>query len=54
MSEPIGWNVYAGASVRSVTESPQFIEFIPNEPELTAAGTGMADEVERRLEDGTL
>lgn len=54
MSEPIGWNVYAGASVRSVTESPQFIEFIPNEPALSATSADLADEVERHLEDGTL
>ena len=49
--EPIGWNIYAGASVRSVTETPVFIEFIPNEPVLTAVAADLADEAERHLKN---
>ncbi|HTR93725.1 MAG TPA: hypothetical protein VMI73_18500 [Trebonia sp.] len=46
MSEPIGWNLYSSASAWDITKPPQFIEFIPNEPQLGATAAAFADEVE--------
>jgi hypothetical protein len=36
VSEPVGWNVYSGASERDVTKPLKFLEFIPNEPRCQA------------------
>lgn len=56
MSEPIGWNVYSGPCTDPHGDGDRcsFVEFIPNEAALAAESARLADEVERRLEDGTL